>query len=114
MTLYSLYARENQAPIAVADRFRWSAALLPPVHALWHRSWAMLGVWVLGVVAIGALASWIGAGAAVWLYILFAAWLGFAAPAFTARALARRGWGHGTEIIAADGDLALVSWLSRK
>lgn len=114
MTLYSLYARENQAPIAVADRFHWSAALLPPVHALWHRSWAMLGTWVLGVVAIGALSVYLGPGAALWLYVVLAAWLGFAAPAFTAATLVRRGWRHDAEIIAADGDLALVSWLSRK
>ena len=114
MTVYSVYARDGDLPAAVPDRFRWSAALLPPVHALAHRAWAMLALWLAGTVAIVVLSIWIGGGAAFWLYLLFATWLGFAAPEFHARSLARRGFRHGSEIVAADEDLALLTWLSRK
>ncbi len=114
MTVYSVYAREGDLPAAVPDRFRWSAALLPPVHALLHRAWAMLALWLVITVAIVVASLWIGGEAGFWLYVLFAAWLGFAAPEFHARALARRGWRHGSEIVAADEDLALLTWLSRK
>ncbi len=114
MTVYSVYARDGDLPAAIADRFRWSAALLPPVHALLHRAWAMLALWVAGTVVIVVASLWIGGEAAGWLYLLFAAWLGFAAPEFHGRALARRGWRHGSEIVAADEDMALLIWLSRK
>lgn len=114
MTVYSVYARDGDLPAAVPDRFRWSAALLPPVHALAHRAWAMLALWLAGTVTIVVLSIWIGGGAAFWLYLLFATWLGFAAPEFQARSLARRGFRHGSEIVAADEDLALLTWLSRK
>jgi hypothetical protein len=112
--VYSVYARDGDLPAAIADRFRWSAALLPPVHALAHRAWAMLALWAAGTVTIVVLSMWTGGGAGFWLYLLFAAWLGFAAPQFRARALAHRGFHHGSEIIAADEDHALLTWLSRK
>jgi hypothetical protein len=114
VTVYSVYARDGDLPAAIADRFRWSAALLPPVHALAHRVWSMLALWVAGTVAIVVSSLWIGGGAGFWLYLLFATWFGFAAPQFQTRALARRGFHHLSEIIAADEDHALLTWLSRK
>lgn len=114
MTVYSVYARDGDLPAGIPDRFRWSAALLPPVDALLHRAWAMLVLWMAGTLAIGVSSLWLGDAAAVWLYLLFAAWFGFAAPRFHARALARRGWHHRSEIVAADEDLALMTWLSHK
>lgn len=113
MTLYSVYARENDAPAAVADRFSWSAALLPPVHALVNGLWLMLFVWLAGTAAILGLGLWIGADAAFWCYVLFALLLGFEASTFRRIRLGRRGWTHRTEIVAAGEDLALVEYLRR-
>lgn len=111
MTLYSLYARENQAPIAVADRFSWSAALLPPVHAIAHGLWAMLGLWVIKVLGLMLLGLWIGGGAAFWLYVLVAVWLGFAAAGFARRKAEATGTYQGDWV--ADGeDAALVGYLT--
>ena len=112
MTVYSVYARQSDAPIAVADRFSWSAALLPPVHALVHGLWVMLGLWVVKLAVLAALSLWIGGGTALWLYVLLAAWFGFAAAGF-ARRKAERAGTYAGEWIAADADAALVSYLSR-
>lgn len=114
MTLYSVYERRNDAPAAVADRFYWSAALLPPVHALGHGLWALLLVWLVGTVAIVALSVWVGGGAAFWLYVLFATLIGFEASSFRRVKTAKRGGRYRGEVIAADEDLALVDYLKRQ
>lgn len=114
MTLYSVYERPSDAPIAVADRFSWSAALLPPVHALLHGLWLLLGVWVLGTLAIIALSVLVGGEAAFWLYALFAALIGFEAASFRRVKAAKRGGLYRTEIVAAGEDLALVDYLKRQ
>lgn len=113
MTVYSVYEREDDAPIAVADRFTWSAVLLPPVHALVHGLWLMLTVWVSGTVAILALGLWVGGEAAFWLYALFAILLGFEASTFRRLKAAGRGTYRG-EMIAAAEDLALVEYLRKR
>jgi hypothetical protein len=112
VTVYSVYARQGDAPIAVADRFSWSAALVAPVHALVNGLWVMLGLWVVKVAVLAALSLWIGGGAAFWLYVLLAAWFGFAAAGFAHRKAARAGTYEG-EWVAVDADAALVSYLSR-
>lgn len=114
MTLYSLYRRENQVPIAVADRFSWSAALLPPVHALVHGLWLLLAGWVVGTLAIAALSVWIGGEAGFWLYVLFAVLIGFEAPAFRRVKAARTGNAYQGDYIAAAEDLALVEYMKQQ
>ncbi|CAN7294102.1 DUF2628 domain-containing protein [Devosia sp. LjRoot16] len=114
MTLYSVYERPSDAPTAVADRFSWSAALLPPVHALVHGLWLLLGIWVAGTVAITGLSLVIGDEAAFWLYVLFATLIGFEAGSFRRVKTAKRGGRYRTEIVAADEDLALVDYLKRQ
>jgi hypothetical protein len=113
VTVYSVYEREDDAPIAVADRFAWSAALLPPVHALVHGLWLMLAVWLVGTLAIVALGLWVGAEAALWLYVLFTILLGFEASTFRRLKAARRGTYRG-EMIATAEDLALVEYLRKR
>ena len=113
MTLYSVYERPNDAPTAVADRFSWSAALLPPVHALVHGLWLLLLVWIVGIVAIGVSGLWVGGKAAFWLYVLFAVLIGFEASSFRRVKTGRRGRYRG-EVIAAGEDLALVDYLKRQ
>ena len=114
MTLYSVYERPSDAPLAVADRFSWSAALLPPVHALVHGLWLLLVIWVVGTVAIAAASLVIGGEAAFWLYLLFATLIGFEAGSFRRVKTAKRGGRYRTEIVAADEDLALVDYLKRQ
>lgn len=114
MTLYSVYERPNDAPTAVADRFSWSAALLPPVHALVHGLWLLLVVWGLGIIAIATSSVWIGSEAAFWLYVLFATLIGFEAASFRRVKTGRRGGLYRTEIVAAGEDLALVDYLKQQ
>lgn len=114
MTLYSVYERPNDVPTAVADRFSWSAALLPPVHALVHGLWLLLALWVVGTVPIVGSSLLIGGEAAFWLYVLFAILIGFEAASFRRVKTAQRGAEYRTEVIAAGEDLALVDYLKRQ
>ncbi|MDB5540101.1 MAG: hypothetical protein JWQ89_1828 [Devosia sp.] len=114
MTLYSVYERQSDAPAAVADRFSWSAAVLPPVHALVHGLWLLLALWVIGTLAIVAVGLWMGSDAAFWLYVLFAALIGFEAASFRRVRTARRGGRYRGEIVATAEDLALVDYLKRQ
>jgi hypothetical protein len=114
VTLYSVYERPSDAPTAVADRFSWSAPLLPPVHALVHGLWLLLLIWVVGLVAIAGASLMIGGAAALWLYVLFATLIGFEASSFRRVKTAKRGGLYRTEIVAAGEDLALVDYLKRQ
>ena len=114
MTLYSVYARNADAPTAVPDRFSWFAALLPPVYALVHGLWLLLLGWVLALLLFGAFALWGGDAAAFWLYVIGATLLAFEAPALRRGKLVSTGWSHRTDLIAADADLALVEYLKQQ
>ncbi len=109
VTLYTLHAPQpgtDKLPEAVAEKFSWFAALLPPVHALAHRLWDQLGLFVLGLGIIAVTARFIGPDAAFWLYVLLALACGFAAPGARRRALGRRGYEPAGHRIAPDADLA--------
>ena len=114
MTLYSVYAHQREAPLVVADRFSWFAALLPPLYALVHGLWlGLLGYGVALAVLVG-LSLWIGTDAGFGLYILFAALIGFEAPTLRRLKLSARGWHYRSEIIAGAEDLAQVEYLKRQ
>ena len=114
MTLYSVYERQDHAPAAVADRFNWFAALLPPVYALVHGLWLMLLGWVALVASVVAL-GWVAGGtAAFWTYVLVAAVNGLEAGAFVRRKLRHRGFAHTGDYLAAEPELAIVEALKRK
>jgi hypothetical protein len=114
VTLYSVYERQDQAPSAIADRFSWFAAVLPPVYALVHGLWLMLLGWVVLVAAVVAL-GWYGGGeAAFWAYILLAILIGFEAGTLHRRALRHRGWQYTGDYFATEPDLAIVEALKRK
>ena len=113
VTLYSVYERHNEAS-AVADRFSWFAALLPPVYALVHGLWLMLLGWVVAVAAVVAL-GWYGGGeAAFWTYILGAILIGFEAGTAHRRALRHRGFAYAGDYLATEPELAIVEALKRK
>jgi hypothetical protein len=114
VTLYSVYERQDHAPSAVADRFSWFAALLPPVHALAHGLWLLLAGWIVAVAAVVALGWFGGADAAFWSYVLVAILIGFEAETFQRRALRHRGFAHVGDYFAAEPELAIVEALKRK
>ena len=114
MTLYSVYERQAEAPMVVADRFSWFAALLPPLYALTHGLWLGLLFYVLGLVALAAISIWVGTAAGFWLYVLFALLIGFEVPTLRRLKLRARGWVYRSEIIAAGEDLAQVEFLKRQ
>lgn len=112
MTLYAIFApRPGSAalPEAVAEKFSWFATLLPPVHALLHRLWDQLALYLVGLAAIIFAERWVGADAAIWLYILLAIACGLAAPGARRRALQRRGLVTAGHRFAPDADLARLS-----
>ena len=112
MTLYAILRSDTGAlPQAVPEKFSWFAALLPPVHALAHRLWGQIVLFVLAIVALVFAAPYIGADAVIWLYILFAIAFGFAAPGARQRALKRRGYGPAGYRYAPEADLARIASL---
>ena len=113
VTLYSVFARQDRTPSAVADRFSWFAALLPPVNALAHGLWLLLAGWVLAVAAVVAL-DWLAAATCV---------LGLRPRSHASRlrgrglrrrALRHRGFQHAGDFFATEPDLAIVEALKRK
>ena len=112
MTLFALYRSVDDPtalPVAVSERFSWFSALLPPVHALIHRHWDLLGLYVVGLVALIFGARYVGPDASLWLYILLGLACGFAAPGAERRALKRRGLVSAGHRFAADADLARLA-----
>ena len=114
VTLFAIYERQSAAPAAIPEKFSWAAFLLPPVFALRHGLWLLLLFYVAAVIALGLAASILGGAATFWLYVLFALWIGFAAPSLRRHALSSRGWSHRRNVTAAAADLAALSWLESK
>ena len=113
MTLYSAFGRTGEPALAVPEKFSWAALLVPPLFALYHGLWLMLALTVLAIVAIGALATIIGGGAAFWLYVLLALWCGFAAPDLR-RFTLRKNWREDVPVAAPDADSAGVLIMRRE
>jgi len=112
LTLYAILTPKpgtGALPQAVPEKFSWFAALLPLVHALLHRLWDQLALYLVGLAIIVFAERWIGADAAAWLYILLAIACGFAAPGARRRALLRRGYGAEGYHFASNADLARLS-----
>lgn len=117
MTLYALFAPKpgrNALPQAVPEAFSWFATLLPPVHALVHRLWDLLVVYLVGLAAIVLAERWTGPDASIWLYILLALACGFAAPGAQRRAWVRRGYAQAGYRLAGDADLARLAAMERQ
>jgi hypothetical protein len=124
MTLYSIFeksqgkAAKNRAaqvipPVAVGDRFSWSAAIVPPLFALFNGLWVLLVFWIALVLGLAYVSRVIGTDAATSLYLLVALFLGFEAPAFRRDALLARGYQWRGDIIASAPDLAERDFLAR-
>jgi len=114
MTLFAIYERPAAAPAVIPEQFSWLAFWLPPVFALVHGLWLLLTAYIVAVIALGFASIFVGGTAAFWLYLLFALWIGLAAPSLRRHALSHRGWSHRRDLIAAAPDLATLSWLESK
>ena len=114
MTLFAIYERQSAAPAAIPEKFSWLAFLLPPVFAVIHGLWLPLIAYVVAVIALGFAGAILGGATTFWLYVLFALWIGFAAPGLRRHALSHRGWTHHGDRVAAAPDLATLSWLESK
>ncbi len=117
MTLFAIFDPKpglSAAPAAIPEKFSWFAALLPPVFALVHGLWLELIGFVVALVALSFAAPWLGADAIIWLYILFAVAIGFAAPGLRRHNLASRGWRHRGDRVAGDADLARLGALESR
>jgi hypothetical protein len=124
MTLYSIFekpqgktakerARPVTPPVAVADRFSWLAALLPPVFAILNGLWLLLVFWIALVLGLAYISRVIGSDAATWLYVLVAIFMGFEAAAFRRDGLAARGYLWRGDMIATAPDIAERDFLAR-
>jgi len=116
MTLFAIFEPEpgkSRVPVAIPERFSWFAAILPPLYALAHGLWLELVGYVVVVAGLVLAGPYIGDDAAFWLYVLFAAWIGFAAPSIRRHAFAWRGWRHRRDLVAADSDLARLTWMEK-
>ncbi|HEV7277848.1 MAG TPA: DUF2628 domain-containing protein [Devosiaceae bacterium] len=119
MTLYSVFEHgaprrgADLAPPVVPEKFSWLAALLPLVFLLFHGLWLALLGYVLVLIVLYFAAGFLGWGAVLWLYLLFAVYLGFEAHQLRRGALRRRGFRHRAELIAPAADLAQLTWLQR-
>ena len=124
MTVYSIFekpqgkAAKGRArfapPVAVADRFSWLAALLPPVFALLNGLWLLLLFWLVLVAGLAYVSRVIGSDAAGWLYLLVALFMGFEAPAFRRDGLLARGYLWRGDAVAPAPDLAERDFLARQ
>jgi hypothetical protein len=122
MTVYSIFekpqgkAAKNRVPalvppVAVPERFSWTAALVPPLFALLNGLWLLLIFWIALVAGLAYVGRVIGDDAAFWLYVLVAVFMGFEAPAFRRDGLLARGFVWRGDIIASGEDLAARDYL---
>lgn len=115
MTLFAIFdpkPGKADLPAAIPEKFSFLAAILPPVFLGVHGLWLELVAYVIGVVALGVSAAWIGGDAVTWLYLLLAMALGFAAPGLRRHALAWRGWTHRGDRVALSADMAQLEAIS--
>ena len=116
MTVFAIHSRPDDGPEAIAavsDRFVWTAFILTPVWALTKRAFWLFILWLAVAGGLWLARSFIGADAALLVYLVFALWSGFAAPAIASRALERAGWLVHGDLAAPDLETAERIWLER-
>ena len=124
MTVYSIFekpqekAAKNRAPllvppVAVPERFSWTAAIVPPLFAVLNGLWLLLIFWIALVAGLAYVSRVIGDDAAFWLYVLVAVFMGFEAPAFRRDGLLARGFVWRGDIVSQGEDLAARDYLLR-
>ena len=117
MSIYTLHQHPDDASgadlVCLPDRFNWFAALLPPFWAVANGLWKVLALMIaalLGMMALGMFFTLPVLG----LYLLGVWWLGFEANHIHSKALTKKGWGGGVDIIASDDLVAEQTYFARQ
>ncbi len=116
MTVFSIYAKPDAGPEAVAivpDRFVWTAFFFTPLWALAKGALGFFGLWAVVTAALSLASPTLGGDAAFLLYAIFSLWSGFAAPQIAARALQGRDWLDRGIVSAPDVTTAERLWLEK-
>lgn len=123
MAIFAVHCPTGEADTAAAFErarfvrlgFSWGALALGPIWLLARRLWRPLGLFVLGAALVGFAATQgvLDAGAAFWLYVVYAVYLGFEGRAFLSAALSRRRLPLADIVCAADLSTAEFGYFSR-
>ncbi len=95
--------------------FVWPALVFGPLWLIARRLWRPLALWIVAAALVGVATrhGWLDAGAAFWLYVLAALYLGFEGRALEAAALTRRGRPLADIVCAADSSGAERTFFAR-
>ncbi len=95
--------------------FVWPALVFGPLWLIARRLWRPLALWIVAAALVGAATrhGWLDPGAAFWLYVLAALYLGFEGRALEAAALTRRGRPLADIVCAADSSSAEHAFFAR-
>jgi hypothetical protein len=95
--------------------FVWPALVFAPLWLIARRLWRPLGLWIVAAALAGGATAYglLNPGAAFWLYVLAALYLGFEGRALEAAALTRRGRPLADIVCAADSSGAERAFFAR-
>ena len=95
--------------------FVWPALVFAPLWLIARRLWRPLGLWIVAAALAGGATAYglLNPGAAFWLYVLAALYLGFEGRALEAAALTRRGRPLADIVCAADSSGAERTFFAR-
>ena len=95
--------------------FVWPALVFGPLWLVARRLWRPLALWIVAAALVAAATAngLLVAGAALWLYVLAALYLGFEGRALEAAALTRRGRPLADIVCAADSSGAERTFFAR-
>ena len=95
--------------------FVWPALVFGPLWLIARRLWRPLGLWIVAAALAGGATAYglLNPGAAFWLYVLAALYLGFEGRALEAAALTRRGRPLADIVCAADSSGAERAFFAR-
>jgi len=123
MTIYAAHCapefRRSREALEQARVYRvgfvWPALVFAPLWLIARRLWRPLALWIVAAALVGAAATHglLNPGAAAWLYLLAALYLGFEGRALEAAALARRGRPLADIVCAADSSDAERTFFAR-
>lgn len=117
MSIFTLHQHPDDASgadlVCLPDRFNWFAALFPPFWAVANGLWKVLALMIVALLAMMVLGVFFTLPLAG-LYLLGVWWLGFEANNIHSRALTKKGWGGGVDIIATDDLMSEQAYFARK
>jgi hypothetical protein len=123
MTIFAAHCAPEFPPSAEALEqarvyrvgFVWPALVFAPLWLIARRLWRPLALWIVAAALAGGATAYglLNPGAAFWLYVLAALYLGFEGRALEAAALTRRGRPLADILCAADSSGAERAFFAR-